>query len=98
VLPWAAAHSGPLAVDLARSAVAWAIASREPLAALRAVASGYQSMRRLVPEERDALPAALRCAAAREGATRLFAAQRDVLGPLRMVERIGEREVRDAAG
>jgi Ser/Thr protein kinase RdoA (MazF antagonist) len=98
VLPSGAAHSGSLVLDLARCAVAWAVQAREPLAAVRAVASGYQALRRLAAEERDALPVALRSAAAREGARRMLASEPDVLGPLRIVERLGEREVREVAG
>jgi Ser/Thr protein kinase RdoA (MazF antagonist) len=98
VLPSGAAHSGALVLDLARCAAAWATSAREPLAALRAVASGYQALRRLGREEREALPRALRSAAAREGAIRILRAQPDALEPLHIVERLGEREVRDAAG
>ena len=98
VLPSGEAHSGPLALDLARAAGAWALCASEQLAAIRAVLSGYQSLRRLAPEEREAFYSALRYAAAREGAYRLIAGRRDVLEPLRAIEAVGEKEVRAAAG
>jgi hypothetical protein len=40
----------------------------------------------------------LRYAAAREGAARLMAGRSDVLEPLRLLESIGEGEIRDATG
>src|SRR5712691_7727918 len=54
VLPSGEAHSGPLVLDVARAACAWAVPAAEQLPALRAVLSGYQALRRLHPEERDA--------------------------------------------
>ena len=98
VLPSGEAHSGPLALDLARAACSWALKAAEPLPAIRAVLSGYQALRRLSPEERDGFYPALRTAAAREGAYRLMAERRDALEPLRAVEAIGEAEIRAAAG
>jgi Ser/Thr protein kinase RdoA (MazF antagonist) len=98
VLPSGEAHSGALALDLARSACSWALASGEVLPAIRAVLSGYQALRRLSPEEREAFYRALRYAAAREGAARLMAGRSDVLEPLRVLESIGEGEIRDATG
>ena len=75
MLPSGEAHSGPLVLDLARAVCAWATAAVEPLPALRAVVSGYQALRRLIPEERDGLYEALRCAAAHEGACRLLSSR-----------------------
>ena len=98
VLPSGEAHSGPLALDVARTACSWAMKAVEPLPAIRAVLSGYQALRRLSREERDGLYAALRCAAAREGAYRLVAGMRDALEPLRAIEDVGEAEIRAAAG
>src|SRR5438105_6785709 len=98
VLPSGEAHSGPLVLDLARMACAWASAAAEQLPALRAVLSGYQALRRLDPEERDALYPALLCAAAREGAYSLLAGRPDALVALAAVERLGEKEVRASAG
>jgi Ser/Thr protein kinase RdoA (MazF antagonist) len=98
VLPCGSAHNGPLVLDLARAAVAWAIGAREPLAAVRAIASGYQALRRLSPEERDGLYGAVRSAAAHEGARRMLADRPDPLWPLRTVDALGERELRNAAG
>ena len=60
--------------------------------------SGYQALRRLDPEERDALYPALLCAAAREGAYSLLAGRADALAALAAVERLGEKEVRASAG
>jgi Ser/Thr protein kinase RdoA (MazF antagonist) len=98
VLPSGEAHSGPLVLDLARAACAWAMPAAEPLPALRAVLSGYQALRRLDPEERDALYPALRRAAAREGAYLLVAGQPDPLAALSAIEALGEKELRAAAG
>ncbi|TMB05564.1 MAG: hypothetical protein E6J64_10590 [Deltaproteobacteria bacterium] len=98
VLPSGEAHSGPLVLDVARAACAWAMAAAEQLPALRAVLSGYQALRRLDPEERDALYPALLCAAARDGACCLLSGRTDALAALSAVERLGEKEVRAAAG
>jgi Ser/Thr protein kinase RdoA (MazF antagonist) len=98
VLPSGEAHSGALALDLARAACAWAVESEEPLPAIRAVLSGYQALRRLSPEEREAFYRALRYAAAREGAYRLMAGRRDALEPLRAIEGLGADEIRAATG
>jgi Ser/Thr protein kinase RdoA (MazF antagonist) len=98
VLPSGEAHSGPLALDLARAACAWALGAMEVLPAIRAVLSGYQALRRLSPEERDAFRAALRSAAAREGAYRLMMGRRDALEPLRAVEQVTEDDLRAATG
>ncbi|HMC33336.1 MAG TPA: hypothetical protein VKH65_02960, partial [Myxococcales bacterium] len=97
-LPSGEAHSGPLVLDVARAACAWAMAAAEQLPALRAVLSGYQALRRLDPEERDALYPALLCAAARDGAYCLLSGRTDALAALSAVERLGEKEVRAAAG
>jgi Ser/Thr protein kinase RdoA (MazF antagonist) len=98
VLPCGGAHNGPLVLDLARATLAWAIGGGEPLAAVRAVTSGYQGLRRLQPEERDAFLATLRCAAAQEGARRMLAGEPDPLGPLRTIDALGARDLRDAVG
>ncbi len=98
VLPSGESHSGPLVLDLARAACCWAVAASEPLPALRAVLSGYQSLRRLDPEEREAFGTALRCAAAREGAYRLLWGRRNPLFALEVVEGLGDDEIRAATG
>jgi len=98
VLPSGEAHSGPLVLDLARAACAWATAAAEQLPALRAVLSGYQALRRLDPEERDALYPALLCAAAREGAYLLVSGRPHALAALSAIEALGEKELRAAAG
>jgi Ser/Thr protein kinase RdoA (MazF antagonist) len=98
VLPSGEAHSGPLVLDLAQAASAWAIAAAEQLPAFRAVLSGYQALRRLDPEERDALYPALLCAAAQQGAHCLIAGRPDPLAALSAVERLGEKDLRAAAG
>jgi len=98
VLPSGEAHSGPLVLDLARAACAWGVTAAEPLAAVRAVISGYQALRRLDPEERDGLYPALLCAAACEGAVALLSGRSDALAALRSIEALGEKQLRAAAG
>jgi Ser/Thr protein kinase RdoA (MazF antagonist) len=65
---------------------------------LRAVVSGYQSLRRLSPEEAGSLWTALRFAAGREGARRAGMRRPEALAPLKAVDALGETEVRAAAG
>ena len=65
---------------------------------MRALLSGYQALRRLNPEERDALYPALRCAAAREGAYGLLAGRPGALTMLVAVEALREKDLRAAAG
>lgn len=67
VLPSGVACFGPLAIDLGDAAVGF-LCEERPLLSLRALVLGYQSLRRLLPEEVQALPQVLRLAAAREGA------------------------------
>ena len=98
VLPSGEAHSGPLVLDVARAACAWAVPAAEQLPALRAVLSGYQALRRLDPEERDAFYPAMRCAAAREGAYCLVSGRPGALAALSAIEALGEKELRAAAG
>jgi Ser/Thr protein kinase RdoA (MazF antagonist) len=98
VLPSGVAGSEPLALDLAESAAAWMAGAPNPSAALRAITSGYQALRRLSPEERDLFFVILRFAAAREGARRLSTGQPGPLDPLRTVDALGEQEVCSAAG
>jgi Ser/Thr protein kinase RdoA (MazF antagonist) len=98
VLPSGEAHSGPLVLDVARAACAWALPAAEPLPALRAVLSGYQALRRLDPEEREALYPALLCAAAREGAYSLASGRPGSLAALAALEAVGEKDLRAAAG
>jgi Ser/Thr protein kinase RdoA (MazF antagonist) len=98
VVPSGAAHSGPFVLDLARAIAAWSLPSREPLAAIRAVASGYQAERRLLSEERESFGSALRCAAAQEGARRLSAGSGDFLAPLHAVESLDAAEIRAVTG
>jgi Ser/Thr protein kinase RdoA (MazF antagonist) len=98
VLPSGLAGSGPLALDLAETAVAWLERSPRPAAALRAITSGYQALRRLSPEERDSFYLVLRLAAAREGARRMATGRSDPLAPLHAVDSIGQAEIRAAAG
>jgi hypothetical protein len=98
VLPSGKASSGPLALDLAEAAVGWLEGAPRPPAVLRAIASGYQALRRLSPEERDSFHPVLRFAAAREGLRRLATGRGQVLEPLQAVDAIGQDEVRAAAG
>jgi Ser/Thr protein kinase RdoA (MazF antagonist) len=98
ILPSGVACSAALVLDLADAAVGWALHAPRPAAALRALVSGYQALRRLLPEESQALYAALRYAAAREGARRAAMQRPQPLGSLQAAESIGEAEVRAAAG
>jgi Ser/Thr protein kinase RdoA (MazF antagonist) len=98
VLPSGVAGCGSLVLDLAETALGWMEGATCPSAVLRAVTSGYQALRRLFAEEKDALFAALRFAAAREGARRLATGRSGALEGLRAVESLGEAEARSAAG
>jgi Ser/Thr protein kinase RdoA (MazF antagonist) len=98
ILPSGLSGSGALVLDLAETAVAWMAESNRPSAALRALTSGYQALRRLLPEEKDSFFAALRFAAAREGARRLATGRAGALEGLRAVDSVGESESRAAAG
>jgi len=98
VLPSGLSGSGALVVDLAETAVGWMAGANRPSAALRALTSGYQALRRLLPEEKDAFFAALRFAAARDGARRLATGRSGALDAMRAVESVGELEARAAAG
>ena len=98
VLPSGVACTAPLVLDLADAAVGWALPAPRPEAALRALVSGYQGLRRLLPEEAEALYAALRYAAARDGARRAGLQRPMPLAALQAAESIGESEARAAAG
>jgi Ser/Thr protein kinase RdoA (MazF antagonist) len=98
VLPSGAAHSGPLVLDLARAAEAWSLGSPAPIAAIRAVVSGYQGERRLLSEERESFRGALRCAAAQEGVRRLSGGRKESLAPLQALEALDAAEIRAATG
>ncbi len=98
VLPSGVACTASLVLDLADAAVGWALHAPRPAAALRALLSGYQALRRLLPEESQALYAALLYAAARDGARRSGMQRPMPLAALQAAESIGESEVRAAAG
>ena len=98
VLPSGLACSAPLVLDLAESALGWMLATPRPSAALRALISGYQSLRRLVSEELQAVFPALRFAAAREGARRASLGRPAALAALHEVESLGEAEIRACTG
>jgi Ser/Thr protein kinase RdoA (MazF antagonist) len=98
VLPSGLSGSGALVLDLAETAVGWMAEANRPSAALRALTSGYQALRRLMPEEKDSFFAALRFAAAREGTRRLATGRSGALDGLRAVDSVGESEARAAAG
>ena len=88
-----------LVLDLAQAVVAWAVHAPSPLPALRSIVSGYQSLRRLGEEEREALFDVLRLAAAREGAVGMLEGLKgDPLAALRAVDALGRPSVRSAAG
>jgi Ser/Thr protein kinase RdoA (MazF antagonist) len=98
VLPSGLACSGPLLLDVAECAVGWMGACESPVAALRAILSGYQALRRLAEEERGALYSALRFAAAIEAARKCALRAPEPLAVLDSVERMGEAEVLAAVG
>ena len=98
VLPSGLSCSAPLALDLAEAALGWMLGTHRPAAALRALVSGYQALRRLAPEETAALWPALRFAAAREGARRISMGRPAALAALAAVDAVGESDVRSAAG
>jgi Ser/Thr protein kinase RdoA (MazF antagonist) len=98
VLPSGMAASCALVLDLAQTALGWMVGAECPSAALRAVTSGYQALRRLFAEEKDSFFGALRFAAAREGARRLATRRAGALDGLRAVDTVGESEARSAAG
>lgn len=99
VLPSGRAASMALVLDLAQAVAAWALHMSSPLPALRSIVSGYQAMRRLVAEEREALFDVLRLAAAREGAVGILEGLKgDPLAALRAVDALGRSSVRSAAG
>ena len=98
VLPSGFACSAPLVLDLAEAALGWMLGAERPSAALRALVSGYQSLRRLAPEETAAIWPALRFAAAREGARRICMERPAALAALEAVDAVGEADVRSVAG
>ncbi|HEY6911356.1 MAG TPA: phosphotransferase [Myxococcales bacterium] len=98
VLPSGLACSGPLLLDLAETAVSWMADAEAKVAALRAILSGYQALRRLVQEEQEAFYATLRFAAAVEGARRCALQRVNALSALDCVEGVGEREALAAVG
>ncbi|TMA28293.1 MAG: hypothetical protein E6J78_06490 [Deltaproteobacteria bacterium] len=98
ILPSGMSCSASLVLDLADAAVGWALPASRPVAALRALVSGYQAMRRLLPEESQALWRVLRYAAAREGARQAGMRHPQPLAALQAADSIGEAEVRAAAG
>ena len=98
VLPSGLACSGPLLLDLAETVVGWMASPEGPVPALRAIFSGYQALRRLVQEEREALYPTLRFAAAIEAARKSALRRAEALAVLDCVEGVGEGEVAAAAG
>jgi Ser/Thr protein kinase RdoA (MazF antagonist) len=98
VLPSGLACSAALVLDVAETALGWMLGAQKPLAALRALVSGYQSLRRFAPEEVDALKAALRYAAAREGARRAAMGRPAALAAVEMVDALEDSDVRAACG
>ena len=99
ILPSGTSCSAPLVIDLAQALCAWALPLEHPLPALRALVSGYQALRRLAAEERDALHPALRFAAARVGALKLLSGQPDqALSALHACDALASADVRAAAG
>jgi homoserine kinase type II len=98
VMPAGLACFGPLSLDLAEAALGFMAVAPRPLAVLRAVLSGYQSMRRLLPEEVSGLPVVLRFAAAREGARLAASGRAGALGALQAVEGLSEAEILGVAG
>lgn len=98
ILPSGHACSGRLLLDVAVTAVGWLLDSPGPIAAVRAILSGYQALRRLLPEEIAAVHTAFRFAAARDAARRITARQPSALAALEAVDALGDSDVRAAAG
>ena len=98
ILPSGLACSAPLVLDIAETVLGWMIGAPRPSAVLRALVSGYQSLRRLSPEENGAVWSALRFAAGRDGARRAETGRPGPLEALEGVEALGEAEVRSAMG
>jgi Ser/Thr protein kinase RdoA (MazF antagonist) len=98
LLPSGAAHSGPLLLDLAEAMVGWALSLEEPLPALRALVSGYQSLRRLTAPEKASLHPMLVHAAARADARVLIAGRRLATDSLTALQALREDDVRALAG
>jgi Ser/Thr protein kinase RdoA (MazF antagonist) len=96
VLPSGVACFGPLAIDLAEAAVGFLCEDR-PLLALRALLLGYQSLRRLLPEEVRALPSVLRLVAAREGVRRAARGAAGAVSAFEIVRALGDDEIRAVA-
>ena len=98
VLPSGLACSAALVLDMAEAALGWMMGAARPAAALRALVSGYQALRRLSPEEKEAMWPALRFAAARDGARRVATGRAGARAALTAVEAVGEQDVRAATG
>jgi homoserine kinase type II len=97
VLPSGAACFGPLLLDLAECAAGFFAEAPQPLAVLRSLLWGYQSLRRLLPEEARALPQMLRLAAARDGARRAAGEEPVPLAALDAVRALSDAEIRESA-
>jgi Ser/Thr protein kinase RdoA (MazF antagonist) len=99
VVPGGTSASAALLLDLAQAICGWALGLAAPLPAVRALLSGYQALRRLSLEERELLPQALRCAAARAGALQLLRGDAaHPLDALRACDALDARDLRAAAG
>jgi Ser/Thr protein kinase RdoA (MazF antagonist) len=93
LVPSGTACTAQLLLDLAEALVGWALPRNEPMPALRALISGYQSLRRLNRAERDSLPTMIEHAAARSDA-RAMIARRPSRGCLAAVRELPEDELR----
>ena len=98
ILPAGTACSGPLLLDLAEAMVGWALPLVDPWLALRAIVSGYQSLRRLTLPERASLHAVFQHAAARADARALIAGHPGEASLLAAAQGLNEREIAALAG
>ena len=98
VLPTGRSCAAGLLLDLCAAATQWAEGAAKPVPILRALFSGYQALRRLSPEELEAVPLMLRHAAAREGLRRAALHLGEPLAPLRTLDGLADEDLRAAAG
>jgi Ser/Thr protein kinase RdoA (MazF antagonist) len=97
VLPSGVACFGPLLLDVAECVASLLAEAPQPLVVLQSVVSGYQSLRKLLPEEARALPQVLRLAAARDGARRAAWGEGAVLAALEAARELSDEEIRATA-
>jgi len=98
LMPAGTACTAPLLLDLAEALVDWALSLAEPMPAMRAIVSGYQSLRRLEASERAELPGMFEHAAARADARAMIAGHRSSATALAAALALEAPELRALAG